>query len=191
MLAVARTFPSPVPIKWYETAAESVPLPDKSFDVVFCQLGLQFIADRAAAVREIHRVLKPGGRLYINTPLPNAFFDALERGIRRHLSEEASMFVHAVFSLNDPQEMQDLLGGAGLEIESIGPHVKRLQLPAARDFMWQYIYSTPLMALLPQSGNAQTEALERDVVAAWKPWVHGDGMSCEQAVLVSVARRPV
>jgi hypothetical protein len=56
--------------------------------------------------------------------------------------------------------------------------------------MWQYIYSTPLMALLPQSGNAQTEALERDVVTAWEPWVHGEGMSCEQAVLVSVARRP-
>ncbi len=190
MLAVARTFPSPVPIKWYETAAESVPLPDKSFDVVFCQLGLQFVADRAAAIREMHRVLKPGGRLYINTPMPNAFFDVLDRGIKRHVSEEASMFVHAVFSLNDPREMRDLLSGAALEIESIEPHVKRLRLPSPRDFMWQYIYSTPLLTFLPQSGNAQTEALERDVVAAWKPWVAGEGMSCEQAVLVSVARRP-
>jgi ubiquinone/menaquinone biosynthesis C-methylase UbiE len=57
MLAVARTFPSPVPIKWYETAAESVPLPDNSFDVVVCQFGLQFTSDSAAAVRELHRVL--------------------------------------------------------------------------------------------------------------------------------------
>jgi hypothetical protein len=57
------------------------------------------------------------------------------------------------------------------------------------DFMWQYIYCTPLMALLPQSGNAQTAALERDVVAGWQPWVTGGGMKCEQSVLVSAARR--
>ena len=43
MLGIARSLPSAIPIKWYETAAESVPLPDRSFDVVFCQLGLQFI----------------------------------------------------------------------------------------------------------------------------------------------------
>jgi hypothetical protein len=45
------------------------------------------------------------------------------------------------------------------------------------------------MALLPQSGNAQTEALERDVVAGWQPWASGDGMRYEQSVLVSDARR--
>ena len=189
MLSVARSLPSPIPIKWYETAAESVPLPDKSFDVVFCQLGLQFIADRAAAVREMHRVLKTGGRLYINTAIPNAFFDVLDRGIRRHVSEEASAFVRAVFSLNDPQQMRDLLTGAGFQIESIRSHHKQLDLPAPPDFMWQYIYCTPLMALLPQSGNAQTTALEREVVAEWQPWVVGDGIRCEQAVLVSAGRR--
>jgi len=55
--------------------------------------------------------------------------------------------------------------------------------------MWQYIYSTPLMAILPQSGNAQTDALEHDVVAAWEPWASGDGLRYEQATLFSSARR--
>jgi ubiquinone/menaquinone biosynthesis C-methylase UbiE len=63
MLSMARSLPSAIPIKWYETAAESVPLPDSSFDVGFCQMGLQFIADKTAAVREMRRVLTPGGRL--------------------------------------------------------------------------------------------------------------------------------
>jgi hypothetical protein len=35
MLSVARSIPSVLPIRWYETPAESVPLPDGSFDVVF------------------------------------------------------------------------------------------------------------------------------------------------------------
>jgi ubiquinone/menaquinone biosynthesis C-methylase UbiE len=190
MLNVARSLPAAIPIKWYETAAESAPLPDSSFDVVFCQIGLQFVADKAAAVREMHRVLRPGGRLFISTPMPNAFFDVLDRAIARRVSEEASAFVHAVFSLNDPREMRVLLTEAGFDALTIRPHAKTLQLPPARDFMWQYIYCTPLMALLPQSGNAQTVALERDVVAGWQPWVTGDGITYEQAVLVSSAQRP-
>ena len=189
MLSVARFLPSAVPIKWYETTAESVPLPDQSFDVVFCGLGLQFFADKSAALREMRRVLKPGGRVYISTPVPNAFFDLFDRAIARHVSEEASAFVHAVFSLNDPREMETLLTDAGFSSVATRTLTRNIQLPPAREFMWQYIYCTPLMALLPQSGNAQTEALERDVVAGWEPWTSGDGLRCEQANLVGSGRR--
>ena len=189
MLSVARSIPAALPIKWYETAAESIPLPDGSFDVAFCQLGLMFIADKAAALREMHRVLRPGGRIYISTAIPNRFFDVLDRAIAQHVSEDASAFVHAVFSLNDPAVMRGLVADAGFKTETIGPHARQLELPPARDFMWQYIHCTPLMAMLPQSGNAQTEALEKAVVAGWEPWVTGAGMSCEQSVLVVSARR--
>lgn len=189
MLSVARSLPSAVPIKWYETAAESVPLPDHSFDVIFCALGLQFFADKSAALCEMHRLLKPGGRVYITTPVPNAFFDLFDRAIARHVSEEASAFVHAVFSLSDPREMEALLTDAGFSSVTTRTHTRSVQLPPAREFMWQYIYCTPLMAVLPQSGNAQTEALEREVLAAWQPWTSGDGMRDDQANLVSIARR--
>ena len=190
MLSVARSLPAALPIKWYETSAEAAPLPDHSFDVVLCGLGLQFVADKAAALREMHRVLEPGGRIHISTPIPNDFFDVLDREIARNVSQEASAFVHAVFSLNDPREVQDLLEAAGFEERKAVSHTRRLDLPPARDFMWQYIYCTPLMALLPQTGNAQTAALERGVVSGWKRWGMGNGMSCEQSVLLSTARRP-
>jgi len=189
MLSVARSLPSAVPIKWYETAAESVPLPDQSFDVIFCGLGLQFFADKSAALREMHRVLKPGGRVYISTPVPNTFFDLFDRAIARHVSEEASVFVHAVFSLNDPREMEALLTDAGFSAAASRLQTRSVQLPPAREFMWQYIYCTPLMAVLPQSGNAQTEALERDVVSGWQPWAAGDGLRYDQSTLFSAARR--
>lgn len=189
MLGVARSLPSELPIKWYETAAESVPLPDHSFDVVFCGLALQFFTDKPAALREMHRVLKPGGRLYLNTPMPNAFFDVLDRAIARHVSEEASTFVHAVFSLNDPDELSALLSDAGFTGVASRPHQRKLRLPATIDFMWQYIYCTPLMSVLPRSGNAQTEALERDVAAGWEPWTKGDGMTVDQSVLYGSAHR--
>lgn len=188
MLGVARTVNAALPIKWYESSAEAMPLPDHSFDVVFCQLGLQFFDDKAAALREFRRVLAPNGRVYINTPVPNDFFDVLDREIARHVSTEAAAFVHGVFSLNDPQELADLLTAAGFAQVRVRLHRKQVHPPAARDFMWHYIYCTPLMAWLPQSGNAQTRALEEAVVAGWQPWQHGEGMSYEQAVLVGTAR---
>ena len=103
-------------------------------------------------MREMHRVLKPGGRLHISTPMPNAFFDVLDREIAHHVSAEASGFVHAVFSLNDPQEMRRLLADAGFEAPEVHPHRKRLELPPARDFLWQYISCTPLMPTLERPG---------------------------------------
>jgi SAM-dependent methyltransferase len=189
MLGVARSLPSAIPIKWYETAAESVPLPDQSFDVVFCGLGLQFFADKPAALREMHRVLKTGGRVYISTPVPNAFFDVLDRAIARHVNEEASAFVHAVFALNQGPEIEGLLTSAGFAGATARAHPITVDLPPARESMWQYISCTPLLALLPQPGNAQTDALEREVVAGWKPWISGTGLRYEQTTLFTTARR--
>ena len=45
--------------------AESLELPDESFDVVMCVLGLMYVPDPARALREMRRVLRPGGRLVI------------------------------------------------------------------------------------------------------------------------------
>ena len=187
MLGVARAQASALPIKWYETSAESVPLPSASFDVVFCQMGLQFFADKPAALREMRRVLTPGGRVYISTPMPNEFFDVLDRAIAKHVSEDASAFVHAVFSLDDPEEMRGLLAEAGFEHVNVGPHRKMLTLPAPQDFMWQYIHCTPLAGLVPPPGDPRAEALEAEVVAGWRPWVTDDGMRYEQSVLAGSA----
>jgi demethylmenaquinone methyltransferase / 2-methoxy-6-polyprenyl-1,4-benzoquinol methylase len=45
--------------------AQSLPLPDASFDVVSAAFGLRNMTDKAAALAEMARVLKPGGRLLV------------------------------------------------------------------------------------------------------------------------------
>jgi ubiquinone/menaquinone biosynthesis C-methylase UbiE len=63
MLTVARSLPVVgVPIGWVQATAGRLPFPDGSFEVVCCQLGLQFFPDRAAALAEMARVLVAGGR---------------------------------------------------------------------------------------------------------------------------------
>lgn len=44
---------------------QALPMEDASVDLVLCQQGLQFVPDRSGAVREMHRVLRPGGRVAV------------------------------------------------------------------------------------------------------------------------------
>ena len=48
--------------------AESLPLASASFDLVYCFSTLEHLGDASRAVREMVRVLRPGGRLYLHSP---------------------------------------------------------------------------------------------------------------------------
>ncbi len=68
MLEVARgkpAEPGAAPLEFLERHAHDLQFPDASFDVVLCQQGLQFFPDQIAALPEMHRVLKPSGRVGI------------------------------------------------------------------------------------------------------------------------------
>jgi ubiquinone/menaquinone biosynthesis C-methylase UbiE len=71
MLAVAHVATPPdMSIDWHQASADSLPFADGSFDVVLCQMGLQFFPGQLAALREMHRVLDAGGRAYVTVPGP-------------------------------------------------------------------------------------------------------------------------
>jgi ubiquinone/menaquinone biosynthesis C-methylase UbiE len=63
MLSVARR--KAPEIDWREAPAEALPFESAHFDAVMSQFGLMFFRDRNAAIREMWRVLRPGGRLAI------------------------------------------------------------------------------------------------------------------------------
>ena len=50
-------------ITFLEGRAEEMPAPSGQFDAILASLSLMYVIDRAAAAREIARVLRPGGRL--------------------------------------------------------------------------------------------------------------------------------
>jgi ubiquinone/menaquinone biosynthesis C-methylase UbiE len=86
MLAKARSIAPD--IAWHEGSAVALPFADRSFEVVLAQQVLQFVPDREAALREIRRVLVPGGRLVASTWRPRReqpLYEALGHLAETHL----------------------------------------------------------------------------------------------------------
>ena len=52
-------------LRWVQLNAEALPFPDASFDLVTIAFGLRNVTDKAKALREMHRVLKLGGRALV------------------------------------------------------------------------------------------------------------------------------
>jgi SAM-dependent methyltransferase len=50
-------------VRFATMPAEALAVADESFDVVYCQFGLMFVPDPVAALRDMRRALRPGGRL--------------------------------------------------------------------------------------------------------------------------------
>lgn len=67
MLDIARTRAAELgrEIELREGDAQALPFPDASFDTVVCTLGLCGVPDECGAITEMHRVLKPGGKLLL------------------------------------------------------------------------------------------------------------------------------
>ena len=93
--------------------AQALDLPDQSFDTVVITLGLCTIPDDRGAVREAHRVLRPGGRLVLMEHVRSPLLPV--RAVQR-LLEPLSVRFEADHLLRDPL---DYLADERFEIESV------------------------------------------------------------------------
>ncbi|SMO37089.1 class I SAM-dependent methyltransferase [Fodinibius sediminis] len=192
MLAVARTIPLPgQPIAWSEASAEDIPFPDETFDVAFCQLSLQFMENKSAALNEIRRTLVPGGRFYLNVPGPaGGLFNIFIEELAQHVSPEAAGFASRVFSLHSTSDLQQLMEGTGYHRIDIRADTNVFSLPSPKEFLWQYIQSTPLVGMVTGTGNKTQQALERSITARWQRFEQdGEGMAYKQRIITLSARK--
>lgn len=124
MLAVARR--KQVAVEWVDGRAEALPFLDASFDAVVSQFGMMFFDDRAGALREMYRVLRPGGRLAV------AVCDAVDRSpgyaalatlLQRLFGDRVADAFRAPFVIGDEPLLRSLSEQAQLPDAMVETHV--------------------------------------------------------------------
>ena len=121
MIDVARSEPTSegASVEFLEGDATNLDLPDASFDLAYCQQGLQFFPDRGAGASEMRRVLRAGGRAVIavwrgfdHHPMFEALADAEEKNLVAAGIKASRAELELPFSLGDADELRDLLTNA-------------------------------------------------------------------------------
>jgi SAM-dependent methyltransferase len=193
MLSMARTVPQQhdgPPIEWHHSDAAALPFPDAAFDVVLCQYGLEFFADRAAGLREMARVLVSGGRLVLRVwralerqPFYVALCEALERRVRVGVAAP----IRAAFTLADAAELRALVAGAGFRKVRIRITTNLIRYPSLEEYVLGYLSATPIARDIAAMDDTARAALLQDVTTALRGSVDDDGLAAPTESHVVVA----
>lgn len=116
------------PVESVVCDAEHLPFPDASFDRVTVAFGLRNMTDKQAALREMARVLKPGGKCLVlefskvAAPLEKIYdlysFKVLPWLGKKIARDEASYryLAESIRMHPEPKELADMLSQAGFDI---------------------------------------------------------------------------
>ena len=170
MLSVARSVVladsrSSAPLQWREASADKLPFPGESFDIVYCQLGLQFFADRAAAVHEMRRVLGAEGRLALMVWRgidESPGFAVLAEALDRHVGQAAAAIMRAPFGLSNADELAALVRNAGFQDVAIQRQGGAVRFPSVERFVLSYAAGSPLAGPVSQTNDTARAALITD-----------------------------
>jgi ubiquinone/menaquinone biosynthesis C-methylase UbiE len=166
MLAVARA-KKPVrggaAITYLEGPADQLPVEDGAFDVAICQQGLQFFPDRRAALGEMRRALRPGGRVGIAVWAEidrSPAFWAVWKGVEEVVgAEPAARYRGGPFGFPDGELLGEELESAGFQDVRVPRHVLPVRFEEGPAQLLATLATTPLAADIAQLSAEQKQRL--------------------------------
>jgi ubiquinone/menaquinone biosynthesis C-methylase UbiE len=191
MLAVARSIsvPTGAPIEWLQRSALDLGLPDNSVDVVLCQQGLQFFPDKSLALREMHRVLRSGGRLALSVWKDAGIYNrAVGDALARFLSREVAERFCASRNVPSADEIRLLATNAGFM--GVDVRVSRLDmhLPPLDKFVLRHLASTPVASALAAADEQIRKKVEASVIEQLKDYAGAEGVTYPEEVHLLTGR---
>jgi ubiquinone/menaquinone biosynthesis C-methylase UbiE len=190
MVAVAHSLP-PAPgaaVSWIEGSALDMGLDSASFDVVLCQQGFQFFPDKRAALREMKRVLVPGGRVLLSvwdgaTP----YNIAMSAAVERHVGADAAETLRKSRTGPGAEALRQLMVGAGFRDVQVRSRTLTTRLPAIADFVLQHLSASPVADAVAALSDGARAALGGEVSTALREYRDGDGVAFPEVANVAIA----
>jgi len=192
MIEVARGLPAPAGarIEWIERSALDLGLPDRTFDVVLCQQGLQFFPDKPLAMREMRRVLSPPrGRAALSVwNSAGCYNSAVGEALTKYVGDEIAARFCASRQAPKQKELERLAEDAGFS--RILVEVMRLDvhLPPPEMFVLEHLAATPVasnIAALDPEIHKRIGAYVRNQL---RPYAQPNGVSFPEETYFLLAR---
>ena len=190
MLAVARSLPPPAGpvITWVEGNAVAMNFADEIFDAVLCQQGLQFFADKLAALREMRRVLVPGGRLVLGVWKSKGIYNtAVGNALERYADAKAAALFCASRDVPNADELHRLILDAGFRGADVRPAAMTMRLPSVYEFTLCHLASTPVASAVAALDEKSREALRKDIAIQLQPYIEGVGIAFPEEIHIATA----
>jgi SAM-dependent methyltransferase len=173
MLAVAeRVAPE---IEWRQGDAGNLPFEDAAFDVVASQFALMFCPDPACALREMWRVLAPGGRLAVavcGALADSSGYAVLAEVAQRVCKPEVVDLLRSPFALGDPERLAGLARAAGIHGAEVRTHQCAVRFPSIDALVQTEVMASPIRNVID---DASFDALIRGAREALATWRKDDG----------------
>lgn len=183
MLAAARTAAARPNVEWLEGSAVSIPLPDAGFDAVVCQQGLQFFPDKPAALREMRRVVKPGGRLALacwRSIEHSPGYLALQEALARRIGPDKAAL--PPFAFGDAATLRALVGGASFREVKVRVDIRMARFQSAEHMVRAVVGGAPsMLGALAEQGAGVLDAIVEDVAAATRGLEDDEGWATPNA----------
>lgn len=187
MLAVARNkFGPHDKVQFQEVDATNLPYPASSFDVVTCQFGVMFFADKEQSYREAKRVLRRGGH-YVFSVWDSLQYNHPVRIVREIITGLLPLgpAAYSYFAI-DP--IKESLLGAGFTDIRIDVVSLQIDIPDPEDFAFGMVHARPLIAEA-QSRGVDTGQIADAVAAALRKELSATGRSLIQSILFEARAR--
>jgi SAM-dependent methyltransferase len=169
--------------------AEQLELPDATFDLAMCALGLMYVPDPDAALRELHRVLRPGGRAVLAVWGERArcgwasLFGIVDAEVR---SEVCPLF----FALGQGMTLARRCECAGLQVALQCRRSDWLTYPDASEACAAAFLGGPVALAWSRFDAAVREKVRQRYLASIASCQHGLGYRIPAEYLILVAERP-
>ena len=179
-----------LPVEWHHADAMALPFPTATFDIGLCQYGLEFFPDRSQGLREMARVLVPGGRLALRVWRAldrQPFYMAVIKALDRHLRVGVGAPIATAFTLADADELRSLVIRAGFRDVHLRITLHPTRYASVEEYTLGYLSASPVAGEVAAMDEAARRALLTDVSTALVRYVDDDGLAAPTESHVVVA----